>query len=104
MKKVFMTMAVLAIAGAVQASEGTANSTAATSLTPVSSTMSTVCGSNWEDCRQLVEAKDDAAEFLATNGDVRSAKLQNAFNLLRQANVNLQASDLQLAEGLLALN
>lgn len=102
MKKVFMAMAVLALTSAGQAAS-LGQTLGATSLSPVLSSMSTVCGASIEDCRQLAEAKDDAAEFLATNGDVRSAKLQNAFNLLRQANVSLQASDLDLAEGLLAL-
>lgn len=102
MKKIFMTMAVLALTSAGQAAS-LGQTLGVTSLSPVLSSVSTVCGASIEDCRQLAEAKDDAAEFLATNGEVRSAKLQNAFNTLRSVDASLRASDLELAEGILAL-
>lgn len=103
MKKTVLVLAMLMMSGLAQAEE-TAQMTTGIILSPsIVTSFTSFCSMDKNNCRQLAEAKDDAAEFLATNGDVRSAKLQNAFNLLRQADVNLQASDLELAEGILAL-
>jgi len=35
------------------------------------------------ECKQLVAAKDDAAAFVATDGEIRSAALNEAINLVK---------------------
>ena len=50
------------------------------------------------------EAHDDAASFVASNGDIRGAQLEAAFNALRtQLPEARDASDQVLAEAILAL-
>ncbi|MNR65564.1 hypothetical protein D3C85_1886580 [compost metagenome] len=50
------------------------------------------------------EAHDDAASFVASNGDIRGAQLEAAFNTLRERVPEAQgASDQVLAEAILAL-
>lgn len=51
----------------------------------------------------IIAARDDAAEFLATSGVVRSVKLNKAFEMIRANNPGLEASDLQLAEAILEI-
>ncbi len=56
------------------------------------------------DAKVVLEARDDAASYVASQGNIRGAQLEAAFNTLRervpQARV---ASDQDLAEAILAL-
>ena len=56
------------------------------------------------DAKVVLEARDDAASYVASQGNIRGAQLEAAFNALRervpQARV---ASDQDLAEAILAL-
>ncbi|UYL08623.1 DUF2388 domain-containing protein [Bdellovibrio sp. SKB1291214] len=52
--------------------------------------------------KMIVEAKDDAAVFVATQGQVRGVYLQRALDHIRKSNPRLIASDLQLAERIIA--
>lgn len=47
--------------------------------------------------RIIENAKEDAANFVGSNGQVRGAQLQQALNYIRQANPAAQASDMDLA-------
>jgi len=50
------------------------------------------------------EARDDAASFVASRGDIRGAQLESAFDTLRQRVPEARdASDQVLAEAILAL-
>ncbi|KSF81570.1 DUF2388 domain-containing protein [Pseudomonas paraeruginosa] len=51
---------------------------------------------------KLVQARDDAASFVASDGAIRGAYLQAALRVLRQSPGNASYSDLQLAAALLA--
>ena len=51
---------------------------------------------------KLVQARDDAASFVASDGAIRGAYLQAALQVLRQAPEYAGYSDLQLAAALLA--
>ncbi|MDE1167555.1 MAG: DUF2388 domain-containing protein [Pseudomonas sp.] len=56
------------------------------------------------DSKVVVEAKDDAASFVASNGDIRGSQLEAAFATLRTRVPEAQgASDQDLAEAILAL-
>lgn len=48
------------------------------------------------------EAKGDAASFVASNGQIRGSHLESAFKQVRTQNPDLQVSDLELAEAILA--
>ncbi|WAJ37473.1 DUF2388 domain-containing protein [Pseudomonas sp. GOM7] len=56
------------------------------------------------DMKAVVQARDDAASFVASAGEIRGAQLEAALQTLRQQLPEAQsASDLQLAEAILAL-
>lgn len=60
--------------------------------------------SSIRDMKLLVEARDDAASFVASQGEIRGARLEAAFGALRKRVPEARvASDLELAEAILAL-
>ncbi|MBQ1558697.1 MAG: DUF2388 domain-containing protein [Pseudomonas sp.] len=60
--------------------------------------------SSLRDMKAVVQARDDAASFVASAGEIRGAQLEAALQTIRQQLPEAQsASDLQLAEAILAL-
>ena len=59
--------------------------------------------SNLGDDKLVLDAKDDAARFVASNGEARGAQLEAALKHIRAEAPSLQASDLQLASAILTL-
>lgn len=56
------------------------------------------------DMKVVLQARDDAASFVASQGDIRGAQLEAALQAIRsQLPEAGSASDLQLAEAILAL-
>lgn len=56
------------------------------------------------DSKVVLEARDDAASYVASQGDIRGAQLEAAFNTLRERVPRARsASDQDLAEAILAL-
>ena len=56
------------------------------------------------DAKVVREARDDAASYVASQGDIRGAQLEAAFNALRERVPQARtASDQDLAEAILAL-
>ena len=53
------------------------------------------------DRKLIIAAQDDAAVFVATDGELRGAQLESALMALRQAEPKLSASDLELAQAIL---
>ncbi|WP_430757472.1 DUF2388 domain-containing protein [Pseudomonas protegens] len=53
------------------------------------------------DHKLLLNAQDDAAAFIATDGQLRGARLESALKYLRQHQAKLHASDLELAQAIL---
>jgi uncharacterized protein (TIGR02448 family) len=52
----------------------------------------------------VLQARDDAASFVASDGRIRGAQLEAALRHLRERNPGAQrASDMQLAQAILAL-
>ena len=59
--------------------------------------------SSLRDSKVIHAAQDDAASFVASNGELRGARLEAALNHLRQQSPELQnATDLQLATAILS--
>lgn len=54
------------------------------------------------DNKIVQAARDDAAQFLATDGDMRGVRLEAAFQFIREQAPSLEATDTQLAEAILA--
>ncbi|MNR53900.1 hypothetical protein D3C85_1739890 [compost metagenome] len=59
--------------------------------------------SSFGDDKIVLAARDDAASFVASQGDIRGARLEAALQHIRQQAPQLQADDLQLAQAILAL-
>lgn len=59
--------------------------------------------SSFKDDKIVREARDDAATFVGSAGDIRGARLESAFQHIRQLAPQLQASDAQLAQAILAI-
>lgn len=53
------------------------------------------------DHKLLLAAQDDAAAFIASDGQLRGAQLESALRYLRQTQPKLHASDLELAQAIL---
>lgn len=53
------------------------------------------------DNKLIIAAQDDAAVFIATDGQLRGAQLESALMYLRQTQPKLRASDLELAQAIL---
>lgn len=53
------------------------------------------------DHKLILAAQDDAAAFIATDGQWRGAQLESALKYLRQTQPKLHASDLELAQAIL---
>jgi uncharacterized protein (TIGR02448 family) len=52
--------------------------------------------------RKLVRAaQDDAAAYVATDGQIQGARLESALTYLRQHHAGIHASDLELAQAIL---
>lgn len=56
----------------------------------------------FKDHKLLLAARDDAGAYVASGGAIRGAHLQAALQRLRREHPQLQASDAQLAQALLA--
>ena len=56
------------------------------------------------DDKVVLQARDDAASFVASDGRIRGARLEAALRYLRERDAAAQrASDMQLAQAILAL-
>ncbi|MFO2465314.1 DUF2388 domain-containing protein [Pseudomonas sp. 15FMM2] len=53
------------------------------------------------DHKRILAAQDDAAAFIATEGQWRGARLESALSYLRASQPKLKSSDLELAEAIL---
>ncbi|MCD5973147.1 DUF2388 domain-containing protein [Pseudomonas quasicaspiana] len=53
------------------------------------------------DRKLIVAAQDDAAAFVASDGELLGARLESALIALRQADPKLSVSDLELAQAIL---
>jgi len=58
----------------------------------------------FKDHKLIVAAKDDAGSFVASDGGIRGPYLEAAMQKVRADNPGLQASDMELANAILAKN
>tara|TARA_Y100000780_G_scaffold101963_1_gene92494 strand:+ start:95 stop:409 length:315 start_codon:yes stop_codon:yes gene_type:complete len=101
------TLSVLAVAGLFAVAGGaSASSFIGTTDTIGSSLANSVEGtsdaSSGGNNKVVLQARDDAASFVASNGAIRGVQLEAALQHLRAQQPGLNASDMQLAEDILA--
>ncbi|MDY6949407.1 MAG: DUF2388 domain-containing protein [Pseudomonadota bacterium] len=93
-----LAAAMPSLASSFAGTTGGASSNASSDGTSASS------GSTSGDDKIVRDAREDAASFVASDGQIRSARLQAALANLRQRNERTRvASDMQLARLILAL-
>ncbi len=86
------------------AAPAAASSFAGTSAGATSGGVSASSGSTSGNDKLLVEARSDAASFVATDGRIRGVRLEAALRHLREhSDAARDASDLALARSILAL-
>ena len=59
--------------------------------------------SSFRDDKIVRAARDDAASFVGSAGEIRGVRLEGALSHIRQLQPSLQATDTQLAQAILAL-
>lgn len=97
------TLLATALALALPIAPAMASSFAGTSAGASSAGASNSASSSSGDDKLVLEARDDAALFVATDGRVRGARLEAALRALREHRADArEASDLQLAMAILA--
>ena len=80
-----------------------AASSAGTSAAGSSASSGSSSGDDKDD-KVVLQARDDAASFVASDGRIRGAQLEAALRHLRERNADaLRASDMELAQAILAL-
>ena len=105
MNRLTLTCALLAslVAGPAFAGASTAGSSAGAATSGAGSSASSKITSP-DDEKVVMQARDDAASFVATDGRIRGAQLEAALRHLREKYSTAQrASDMQLAQAILAL-
>ena len=81
-----------------------AASSAAGSAASCVGTMASSHTTSPSDKKVVLQARDDAASFVASDGRIRGAQLESALRYLREKNADARrASDMQLAQAILAL-
>lgn len=93
----------IALALPLAAGDAAASSFAGSSAGASSAGASNSTGSSSGNDKVVLQARDDAALFIATEGRVRGAQLEAALHVLRESRADARsASDMQLAMTILA--
>ncbi len=99
MTRTALLLALLALPAAPVLASSFAGSSAGSSAAGSSASSGSTSG----DDKVVVQARDDAARFVASDGAIRGARLEAALRHLRETRQDARdASDLQLARGILA--
>ncbi|MBK4989642.1 MULTISPECIES: DUF2388 domain-containing protein [Pseudomonas] len=93
----------LSLAGTAQASSFIVTTDSVVGAVAASTDATSDATSSLRDDKVVQAARDDAASFVASQGDIRGAKLESALLHIRSQMPALQASDAQLAQAILAL-
>lgn len=95
--------ALFSFAGTASASSfiGTTDAVAGSLVNTIEATSDAT--SSMGNDKVVLDARDDAASFVASAGEVRGVYLEAALKHIRQQQPAIQASDMQLAEAILAL-
>lgn len=92
---------VLALAGGAQASSFVVTTDALVRAVNASTNATSDVSSSLRDNKIVQQARDDAASFVASDGEIRGAQLESAFAWIRGQLPQMQASDTQLAQAII---
>ena len=106
MKKLILaaTLILPALSSASASNDAAMGTTAFTTMSPymtvVSPTATTIERSK---LKVILAAREDAAAFIASEGAIETARLQEAFQIIREANQSLQVSNMDLANFIVSI-
>ena len=101
--RLFSAAALLTLAASANASSFLVTTDAIVGALKATSDLTSDATGSLRDNKIVREARDDAASFVASEGIIRGVKLESAFDAIRQQAPQLQASDAQLAQAILAI-
>jgi uncharacterized protein (TIGR02448 family) len=102
MIRLTLVSALLACAAIAPAYAGSSSAGSLASFVGTSASSHTTSPNN--NNKVVLQARDDAASYVASDGKIRGAQLEAALRYLREQNAEAQrASDMQLAKAILAL-
>ncbi|HWD34369.1 DUF2388 domain-containing protein [Pseudomonas caricapapayae] len=101
--RLFGAALVMALASTANATSFVVTTDAVVGAVAASTDATSDVSSSFRDDKIVRAARDDAASFVASSGEIRGVKLESAFAHIRQQAPSLQASDAQLAQAILAL-
>lgn len=98
--RLIAAITLFSLGGAASASSfiGTTDAIGGSLVNTVEGTSDATSGNN----KVILDARDDAASFVGSNGQIRGAYLESALSHIREQQPGLDASDMQLAEAILA--
>jgi uncharacterized protein (TIGR02448 family) len=104
MIRLILICALLAYFVVAPAAFAGAASSAGTAAVGVGTSASSHTTSPGKSNKVVLQARDDAASFVASEGRIRGAQLEAALRYLRERNADARrASDMQLAQAILAM-
>lgn len=95
--------ALLAVAANAHASSFIVTTDAVVGALKSSSDATSNLSSSLRDNKIVRAARDDAASFVASSGDIRGVQLESAFDEIHRQAPQLNATDTQLAQAILAI-
>ncbi|MFW0753617.1 DUF2388 domain-containing protein [Pseudomonas sp. H11T01] len=95
--------ALLALAANAHASSFIVTTDAVVNALKATSDATSDASSSLRDNKIVRAARDDAASFVASEGAIRGVKLESAFDHIRHQAPQLNATDAQLAQAILAI-
>jgi uncharacterized protein (TIGR02448 family) len=101
--RLLSAVVLLAVATGASASSFVVTTDAAVRALDASSNATSKVSSSLKDDKIVLAARDDAASFVASQGDIRGVHLEGALAHIRQQAPQLSATDTQLAQAILAL-
>ena len=103
MKRLSLTCALVACSITPAFAASSAAGSAASCVGSMASSHTTSGGGDSQQNKMVLQAKDDAASFVASDGHIRGARLEAALRYLREQNLQARvASDMQIAQAIAA--
>lgn len=101
--RLLSAVALMAIVTGASASSFVVTTDAVVRAVDASSNATSKVSSSLKDNKIVLAARDDAASFVASRGEIRGVQLEGALDYIRQQAPQLNATDAQLAQAILAL-
>lgn len=101
--RLFSAAALLAVAANASATSFIVTTDSIVGALKASSDATSDVTSSFRDDKIVLAARDDAASFVASQGDIRGVKLESALDHIRHQAPQLEATDAQLAQAILTL-